>query len=198
MKQNKERRVLFVVLPLIALLCLHLWYLRNYSRMDGMTCVQSENGVFDLTGAGLDTGLFRLEGDVPYIPGILTTEEFAAKENEAISGNPWYIPSATSRLRIRVPDERTYTLTVTSIDFAHRTYVNGELRFEAGVSAETAEDFVPGHAQQSVFRQTGGKVFYAMFPALPWQAAFRAEYLSLPTAAFIMNPFLKKNECHFR
>lgn len=274
MKQNKERRVLFVVLPLIVLACISLWYMRNYSRVDDMTRVQSENGVFDLTGTDLDTGLMRLEGDVSYIPGILTPEEFAAREGEAQTGNPWDIPSATSRIQIRVPDDRTYTVTVASIDFAHRAYVNGELRFEAGTPAESEADFVPGHAQMildvipengviEIIQQganfvhreggghtnlyfgrpeavrrflaltfgpeyiivglfaalflvhlvlfivrrsykpnlifsllcltwmvrsgvTGAKVFYAMFPALPWQIAFRAEYLSLPIAAFFV------------
>lgn len=274
MKQNKERRVLFVVLPLIVLACVSLWYMRNYSRVDDMTRVKAEQGVFDLTGTDLDTGLIRLEGDVSYIPGILTPEEFTAREGEAQTGNPWDIPSATSRIRIRVPDERTYTLTVSSIDFAHRAYVNGELRFVAGTPAETEADFAPGHGQMTlevapengvieiiqqganfVHREggghtnlyfgrpeavrrflaltfgpeyiivglfaalffvhlvlflvrrsykpnlifsmlcltwlirsgvTGAKVFYTMFPALPWQAAFRAEYLSLPIAAFLV------------
>lgn len=274
MKQNKERRVLFVVLPLIVLACVSLWYMRNYSRVDDMTRVKSESGVFDLTGTDLDTGLMRLEGDVSYIPGILTPEEFAAREDEAITGNPWHLPSATSRLRIRVPDERTYTLTVSSIDFAHRAYVNGELRFVAGTPAETEADFASGHGQMTlevapengvieiiqqganfVHREggghtnlyfgrpetvrrflaltfgpeyiivglfaalflvhlvlfivrrsykpnlifsllcltwmirssvTGAKVFYALFPALPWQLAFRAEYLSLPIATFLV------------
>lgn len=274
MSIKKERRILFAVLPAIVLLCLSLWYVRHYYRVDDMTRVQSVNGVFDLTGIDLDTGILRLEGDVSFIPGILTPEQFAAREDEAQIGNPWNISSATSRICIKVPDNRTYTLTVNSIDFAHRVYVDGELRFEAGNPAETAEDFTPGHGQMTlevtpengvieiiqqganfVHREggghsnlyfgrpqtiqtllaltfgpeyitvglfaalflvhlvlfvvrrsyrpnlifsllcltwmvrtgvTGAKVFYAMFPALPWQAAFRAEYLSLPLAAILM------------
>lgn len=273
-KVNKERRILLLVLPLIVLACVSLWYARNYSRVDGMTRVQSKNGVFDLNGIDLDSGFLRLEGDVSYIPGILTTEEFASREDEAQTGNPWDIPSATSRILIRVPDNRTYMVTAASIDFAHRAYVNGELRFEAGNPAETAEEFVPGHGQMTlevtpengvikIIQQganfvhheggghtnlyfgrpeavrpflaltfgpeyiivglfaalflvhlvlfivrrsykpnlifsllcltwmvrsgvTGAKVFYALFPALPWQLAFRAEYLSLPLAAILM------------
>lgn len=274
MSIKKERRILLVVLPLVALACLSLWYVRNYYRVDDMTRVQSVNGVFDLTGINLDTGILRLEGGVSFIPGILTSEEFAERESDARTGNPWNISSATSRIRIKVPDNRTYTITAGSIDFAHRVYVDGELRFEAGNPAETAEDFTPGHGQMMlevtpengvieiiqqganfVHREggghsnlyfgrpkaiqtllaltfgpeyitvglfaalflvhlvlfvvrrsyrpnlifsllcltwmmrtgvTGAKVFYAMFPALPWQAAFRAEYLSLPLAAILM------------
>ncbi len=272
--KNKERLVLVIVLPLVALICLSLWYMRHYYRVEDLIRVQSENGVFDLTGIDLDSNIVRLEGDASYIPGILTPEEFSVRESEAQTGNPWDMSSATSRLRIRVPDDRTYTVTTSSIDFAHRAYVNGELRFEAGNPAETAADFVPGHAHMAiqvkpetgvieiiqqvanfVHREGGGhtnlyfgrpeliqpflaltlgpeyltvglfaalflvhlvlfivrrsykpnlifsllcltwmirsgitgvKVFYAMFPALPWQLAFRAEYLSLPLAAILM------------
>lgn len=274
MNMKKERRVLFAVMPLIVLLCLSLWVARNYYRVDDITRVQSKNGVFDLTGIDFNTGILRLEGDISFIPGILTPEEFAAREDEAESGNPWDIPSATSCIRIRVPNNRTYMVTVNSIDFAHRAYVNGELRFEAGVPAEAEKDFKPGFAQMTlevapengvieivqqganfVHREggghsnlyfgrpevirsflaltfgpeyiilglfaalflvhlmlfivrrsykpnlifsllcltwmirsgvTGAKVFYAVFPALPWQIAFRAEYLSLPLAAILM------------
>lgn len=274
MKQNKERRVLFVVLPLIVLACVSLWYMRNYSRVDDMTRVKSENEVFDLTGIDFDSGFLRLEGDVSYIPGILTPEEFAAREDEAQTGNPWNLSSATSSTRILVPDDRTYTITAGSIDFAHKVYVNGELRFKAGVPAETEADFVPGRAQMTldvtpengvieiiqqganfVHREGGGhtnlcfgrpevirrflaltfgpeyiivglfaalflvhlvlfvvrrsyrpnlifsllcltwmvrsgvsgaKVFFEMYPALPWEIAFRAEYLSLPLATILM------------
>lgn len=274
MKQNKERRVLFAVLPLIVLACVSLWYMRNYSRVDDMTRVKSENGVFDLTGIDFDSGFLRLEGDVSYIPGILTPEEFAAREDEAQTGNPWHLPSATSSTRILVSDDRTYTITAGSIDFAHKVYVNGELRFEAGTPAETEADFVPGRAQMTldvtpengaieiiqqganfVHREGGGhtnfyfgrpevirrflaltfgpeyiivglfaalflvhlvlfvvrrsyrpnlifsllcltwmvrsgvsgaKVFFEMYPALPWEIAFRAEYLSLPLATILM------------
>lgn len=273
-KVSKERLVLLIVLPLVVLACVFLWVTRNYSRVDDMTRMKSENGVFDLTGVDFAGGFVRLEGDVSFIPGILTPEEFSVRESEAQTGNPWYIPSATSRIRIKVPDDRTYMLTVGSIDFAHRAYVNGKLRFEAGNPAETAEDFVPGSAQMTlevtpengviefiqqganfVHREggghtnlyfgrperiqrflaltfgpeyliaglfaalflvhlvlyivrrsykpnlifsllcltwmvrsgvTGAKVFFAMFPALPWEPAFRTEYLSLPLAAILL------------
>ena len=277
MKQNKinrEHLMLLIVLPLIVLLCLSLWYMRNDYRVADMTRVESGNGVYDLTDMDFDAGFAYLKGDVSYLPGILTPEEFVAREGEAQKGNPWDMPSATSRIRIETPDDNPYILTAGSIDFAHRVYVNGSLRFEAGVPAETAERFKPGYAwmtlevmpengvieiiQQGanfVHREGGGhtnlffgrsefiqpflalsfgpeyiitglfaalflvhlvlfivrrsykpnlifsllcltwmtrtgltgtKVFYAMFPGLSWQAAFRTEYLSLPIAAILI------------
>ena len=274
--RNKGRFVLFVVLPMIVLFSLSLWYLRNFYRKEfaQMTRIQASDGVYDLTGIDFTTGFAYLQGDVTYIPGILTPEEFKARENEAVTGSPWQIPAATSRIRIRVPGNGPYIVTASSIDFAHRVYVNGVLRFEAGTPAETAEEFVPGCAwmalevmpengvieliQQganfvhreggghsnfflgapSVMQRfqsltfgpeyiivglfaalflvhlvlylvrrsyrpnlifsilcftwmirsgvTGAKVFFAMFPSLPWQAAFRAEYLSLPVASIFV------------
>lgn len=273
-KVNKEWLVLLIVLPLAVFACVSLWYARNYYRVDNMTRVKSDNGLFDLTDIDFDNSFVYLQGDVSYIPGILSPEEFVSREDEAQNGNPWSIPSATSRIRIQVPDNRMYTLAAGSIDFAHRAYVNGELRFEAGNPAETAEEFVPGCAEMTldvvpengvieiiqqganfVHREGGGhtnlyfgrpeairlflaltygpeyitvglftalflvhfvlyivrssykpnlifsllcltwmvrsgitgvKVFYAMFPALPWQLVFRTEYLSLPLAAILM------------
>lgn len=273
-KKNIDKPTLFIVLPLVVLACVSLWYLRHYYRVDDLVRMKSDRGVFDLTGIDFDDGIAYLQGDVPYLAGILTPGEYAEREGEAESGNPGSLSSATSRIRILVPDDRTYMLTAGSIDFAHRVYVNGELRFEAGVPAEVSEDFVPGCAQMTlevtpvngrieiiqqganfVHREggghanlyfgrpaaiqrflaltfgpeyivaglfaalfivhlvlfvvrrsykpnlifsllcltwmirtgvTGAKVFYAMFPALPWQAVFRVEYLSLPCAAVLM------------
>lgn len=273
-KLSKEQNMLFIILPLAVFFCLSLWYARNYSRVDDMTRIQSKNGVFNLTELDFSNSFVRLQGDVSYIPGILTPEEFKLRENEIKIGNPWHIPSATSRIRIQVPDNKTYMVTVGSIDFSHRAFVNGRLVFEAGVPSETAEEFVPGFAQMAVevtpengvieiiqqganfvHREGGGhsnlyfgrpetikpflaltfgpeyitagllaalflvhlilfivrrsykpnllfsllcltwivrtgltgvKVFYTLFPALPWQAAFRAEYLTLPAASILI------------
>lgn len=274
--ENKKNGALalLAVLPLIVLTCIMLWYVRNYYRVENMIRVKSDNGVFDLSGIDLDECFVRLEGDVLYLPGILTSSEFAARQDEAQSGNPWYLPSATSRIRIKTPADDTYMVTAASADFAHRVYVDGELRFSAGVPAETAAGFTPSFGQMTlelspengtiemiqqsanfVHREggghnnlyfgkpkaihtllalthgpeyicvgllatlflvhlilyivrrsylpnlifslmcltwmvrtgvTGAKVFYAMFPALPWQLAFRAEYLSMPIATVLM------------
>lgn len=272
---NKGRWALFIVLPLIVLACLSLWYLRNFYRVEfaQMTRVEPVNNVYDLTGIDFSTGFARLEGNPEYIPGILTPEEFAQREDEEISGPYWELPAATTRIIIRVPDDSIYTTVGYSIDYAHRAYFNGELRFQAGVPAENKEDFVPGYAWMEVEARpengvielvqqgsnfvhrvggghaniyfgrpdiikhfealtafteaikvglfaalffvhlllfivqqhyrpnlyfsllclswavrnglTGFKVFYALFPALPWQIGYRLEHLTLP-AAFIL------------
>lgn len=124
MDKKHNRFVLLIVLPLVVLACISLWYALNYGRVDGMTRVKSDNGVFDLSDADFSDGFFRLTGDVSYIPGILIPEEFMAQKNEAQNGNLWDIPFATSRIRILVPDDRIYMITAASIDFAHRLYVN--------------------------------------------------------------------------
>lgn len=273
-KEKRNRWGLLIVLSLIVIACLSLWYMRNYHRVDHMVRIKSDNSVFDVTDVDFSKNFVRLEGKVSYIQGILTPDEFAQREGEVQEGNPWNISSATSCVRIRVPDGGTYTITTASIDFAHKVYVNGELRFTAGVPAESKEEFRPGHAQMTlevtpvngvieivqqganfVHREggghsnfyfgrhdkiqrflsltfgpeyiivglfaalflvhlvlylvrpsykpnlifsllclmwtlrtgvTGAKVFYAMFPALPWQLAFRVEYLSLPSASILM------------
>lgn len=272
---NKGRWALFIVLPLIILTSLSLWYLRNFYRVEfaTMTRVEPVNNVYDLTGIDFSTGFARLQGDLEYIPGILTPEEFARREDEAALGPYWKLPAATTRIVIRMPDNDIYTVTRSSVDYAQRAYFNGELRSQAGVPAENAEDFQPGYTWMEVevrpengvielvqqganfvhregggqsnlylgkpeiikhfialttlteaikvglfaalffvhlilfvvqpgYRPnlyfsllclswavrnglTGSKVFYSLFPALPWQLAYRLEHLALP-AAFIL------------
>lgn len=276
MKKKKagEWLPVLLALTLAALACLSIWYMRHYYRVEDMTRVKSVKGVYDLTGINLDRGFVRLEGEVAYIPGILTPSEFSVRGGEAQVGNPWDLTCATSRILIRVPESKSYTITAGSVDFAHRVYVNGEWRYQAGTPAEAAADFIPGCGQMTlevtpkngvielvqqganfVHREggghsniyfgnaqniqtflaqtfgpeyvvvglfallflvhlilfiispayrpnlyfsllcvtwmvrsgvTGAKVFYAVFPGLSWQLAFRAEYLSMPLAAIFM------------
>lgn len=273
---NKGKRVLFVVLPLIVLASLSLWYIRNIYRVKvrEMIRVESTDSVYDLRDIDFATGFARLQGEVKYIPGVLTPKEYAAREEEETAGACWKLPAATSRTIIRVPDDSVYMITRSSIDYAHKVFINGKLRFQAGVPADNAEDFEPGYAQMTleaepengiieiiqqganfVHREggghsnlyfgkaeviqpflamtfgpeyitvglfislflvhlvlyivrvsykpnlifsmlcltwavrtgvTGAKVFFAMFPSMPWQAAFRAEYLALPIASVLM------------
>lgn len=274
-KMNQGRRILFIILPLIVLASLSLWYLRNFYRVEfvQMTGVEPENGIYDLTGMDFSDGFVRLQGELTYIPGVVTPEEYAAREDEAIQARPQDMPAATSRMVIKVPDNDVYMMECSSIDYAYRAYVNGELRFQAGVPSDDAKDFVPGYSEmqlevrpengviefvqqganfvhrtggghsgvyfgkpeiirrftaltvlteaikvglfaalffvhlllfvvQGSYRAnlyfsllclawtvrnglTGTKVFYALFPAIPWQAAYRVEHLTLP-AAFIL------------
>lgn len=149
-KSYKEVQILLVILSLILMVCLSLWYVRNYYRVEEMTRIKSDAGTFDLSEVDFDQGFTRLEGVVSYLPGILTPEEFASRKDEAVLGNPWYETSATSRILIVVPEDRTYTFTSSSNDFASRVFVNGECRFEVGNPADTKEAFEPGYGQMTM------------------------------------------------
>lgn len=275
-KMKQGRWVLWVVLPLIVLACLSLWYLRNFYRTEfaQMVRVEPENGMYDLTGFDFSDGFVLLQGELAYLPGVVTPKEYAARESEAVPARPQDMPAATSRMVVRVPDNDVYMMECSSIDYAYRAYVNGELRFQAGVPADNAADFVPGYSEmqlevrpvngviefvqqganfvhrtggghsgvyfgkpeiirrftaltmfteaikvglfaalffvhlllfvvQRSYRPnlyfsllclawtvrnglTGSKVFYALFPAIPWQAAYRVEHLTLPAAFILM------------
>lgn len=278
MGSKRERRMLWVILPIITLVCLLLWYLRTFYRSDiaNVLVVESQTGEWDLTDVDFSDVLVRIRGDVSYIPGaVLTPEQFAARQDEAKVGKPYEETNvATSRIRLLLPDDSTYMIIGYSIDYAHRLYIGGEWRMDAGTPGETADTSVPGYSpimleakpengvmdivQQSanfVHRESGGhdgfsigrpdiarryastqrnvelvicglfaalflvhstlylvfrgyksnlvfallcfvwfvrtgvigaKVFYSIFPALPWQVAFRAEYISLPATCILM------------
>lgn len=149
-KVYKEWLLLFIVLSFAVLASVSIWYGRNYYRLENRVRVVSEDGVFDLSDMTFENEFAYLQGNTEYIPNILTPDAFADREDEAQYGNPWQYPFATSRIRIIVPDDRTYTITMGSIDFAHRVYVNGELRFEAGNPTESEAEFVPGRAEMTL------------------------------------------------
>ncbi|MDO4545011.1 MAG: sensor histidine kinase [Bacillota bacterium] len=275
-KKNRDRWILTVVLVVIALICLALWYIPSFYRVQfaELTRVEEEKGVYDLTDVDFSHGFVRLEGDLSYIPEILGPEEFAGQETNAQQGNPQDVPAATSRMVVKVPDDEVYMVVRSSVDYAYRLYLNGQLRTQAGVPAEDRQTFEPGYTQMAeeitpengaieilqqganfVHREggghdgvyigrpetmqrflaltsgmeavhvglfaalflvhlmlfvvrrsycanlyfallclawtvrtglTGSKVFYAALPELPWQLAFRAEYLSLPIACILL------------
>lgn len=146
----KEIGILLVTLLMMLVVCLSIWYVRNYYRVEQMTRIKSDAGTFDLTEVDFEQEFARLEGVVSYIPEILTPEDFALRQDEAQSGNPWYESSATSRILLLVPEDKTYTLSTNSNDFAYRVFVNGECRFEVGNPANQEEDFEPGYAQMTI------------------------------------------------
>lgn len=79
----------------------------------------------------------------------MVTGGIRGAEDEAIPARPQDMPAppATSRMVIKVPDNDVYMMECSSIDYAYRAYVNGESRFQAGVPAEDAKDFVPGYSE---------------------------------------------------
>lgn len=142
--QNKktDNRILFIILPLIAVLMLALWSVKPH--VDEARVAVSADGVWDLNGAGLGLAPIRLDGDVEYVPNaLLTPEEFAASA-DILVGQPVDGPQyATSRMRLRVP-QGSYLICGYSVDFASRLYVNGELLLEAGTPGGSRETTTPG------------------------------------------------------
>lgn len=284
MNSKRERRVMLAILPVVLLVCMVLLYLRTFYRYHVFQVVEieSQTGEWDLRDVDFTDTIVKVVGKVSYIPGeVLTPEDFSKRKDEVRAGKiGGKVEVNTSRLRIRMPEDRTYMLTRSSIDYAHRLFINGEQRGAAGTPAETAEEFVPGYAmliletrpedqtieivQQAanfvhkrggyhdgyfiglpdavrqfvnlqtgmemltvgvflalflvhftlffVFRLyksnfvfallclmwfartglTGTKVFYSVFPALPWQIAFRTEYITLPAACILILLLLKE------
>ncbi len=111
-----------------------------------LTVVHSDNGVWDLSEYDFSNTVVMLDGNVEYIEDrVLTPQEFPQYEDEIEIGNPIDFNQArTVRLTIAVPKEDDY-LIYTKGDYARTLFVNGEFCSSAGVVAETAEEFVPGH-----------------------------------------------------
>ncbi|WP_080797241.1 sensor histidine kinase [Arabiibacter massiliensis] len=278
MGSRREKATLAAVLAVMLLVCFALVFLRNDYRFQivHLEEVESTTGTWDLSDVDFSNTVVKIVGDVEYVEGaILTPDEFAAREGEALTGDPGYAYQAlTSRIRLVMPEERTYALCDSSIDFAHRLFIDGEERFAAGVPAETADAFEPGYqtfsleayahggrievvqqAANFVHRESGGhdgilvglppvvhafidakgdielvtlglflalflvnlalwaffrsyksnlifallslvwavrtgitgaKMLYEVFPMLPWEAAFRVEYLTLPLGCILV------------
>lgn len=150
-KKKNEWQILLIVLPLTLLICLTLWYIPSFYRVQfaRLNRVESQNGIYDLTDIDFKTGFVRLQGSMTYIPGILTPKEYADREKEAVIGAPQDVSAATSRMIVKVPEDAAYMVVRSSVDYAHRAYFNGRLRHQAGVPAEDAKDFTPGYAQMA-------------------------------------------------
>lgn len=63
---NKSGRALFAVLPVIVLLCAGIWILQ---RATPRVHIESNDGVYDLTGVDLRHTMAELRRTVEYIPG---------------------------------------------------------------------------------------------------------------------------------
>ncbi|WP_139652876.1 sensor histidine kinase [Raoultibacter phocaeensis] len=277
MERKRELRSLLIVLSVILLVCLSLLYLRNPYRYDlvDLVKVESEAGTWDLTEVDFSNTVVQLMGEVEYVDdAILDPDEFDSADGVEVGSPGYAYQAATSRMRVLLPEERTYLIADSSIDFAHRLFVDGEERYAAGTPAETADAFEPGYGRFSlevyaqggsieivqqaanfVHRESGGhdgmliglpavvhafsdvkpavelvtvglflalflvhlalwtffrsyksnlvfaalcltwavrasvtgsKALYSIFPLLPWELAFRAEYLTLPLGCILV------------
>jgi len=147
---KKENFILFLLLPVITAACVLIWYSGTssyYDRVD-FRYIPSSNGDYDLSGLDFANTVIRIDGSVEFILGaLLTPEEFDTRTAEIQTGRPQDVSNvATSRVRLIFPDDNTYMLTETSIDFAETVYINGELRGEAGQAGDTKESEEAGYA----------------------------------------------------
>lgn len=117
-----------------------LWYFPNYYMWEQIPYYRhaSVNGAWDVTGLDFERGFAFLHGEgggIEHAPGVLLTPtEFDTYEGEIIGdrGVSRSLRVVTARLRITVPEQRTYMLVTKSNDYNERTWINGELRREVG------------------------------------------------------------------
>ena len=138
------KRKNITVVALLFLLTVGLMVWNNLPGTETIT-VYSENGIWDLRDFDFENNIARVRGPVPYIPdALLTPEEFAAREGEARVGYPEDMAQfATSKMTILLPEEGYYSFAVSSIDFAHRVFVNGHWLLDVGSPGETKDATVP-------------------------------------------------------
>lgn len=148
-KIKNEWGILIIILPIIVLTCFTFWYLRSFYRFDFTTMIRVEahDGIYDLTDIDLSNCIVRLQGDIEYIPAIMTPEEYIANKAQAVTGYPYDTPYATSYMKIKMPDNAVYMMSTGSVNYAHSVYIGNELRHQAGIPADNPEDFSPGYAK---------------------------------------------------
>ncbi|MDL2258576.1 winged helix-turn-helix domain-containing protein [Eubacteriales bacterium OttesenSCG-928-K08] len=142
MQRKKENLTLFIILPLILVLCYWVWATRVDKSKE--VIVYSDTQEWYLHEYDFDDIFVRARGDIAeYVPeALLTPEEFEAADY--IVGKPKNAAQyLTSRFRLYVPDGKVYALTTDSVDFADRIYINGTLYQEIGTPATNKEEMVP-------------------------------------------------------
>ncbi|BFL14090.1 hypothetical protein K160097B7_33060 [[Clostridium] hylemonae] len=131
---------MLAALLLILTVSIVLWYFPNHFMNEQVPYYRlpSQNGAWDVTSFDFDAGTAFLTaevGGIEHAPGVLLTpEEFDSYTGEIIrdKGVDRSLRVVTARLRIKVPEHRTYMLMTKSNDYNERTYIGGELRREVG------------------------------------------------------------------
>lgn len=135
---DRKSRMLFAVLPVIVLFCVGFWVLQ---RATPRVHMESDNGVYDLTGVDLRHTMAELRRTVEYIPGeLLSPEEFDARDDILVGKIPDGTRVATMRARILVPEDTVYGVCGYSANFASRIYVNGRWLNDEGTPGLTPEE----------------------------------------------------------
>ncbi|MDR0293423.1 MAG: winged helix-turn-helix domain-containing protein [Oscillospiraceae bacterium] len=134
---------------LVLAVSIALWYFPNeYAsrRTPRDQNFKPENGAWDMTGFDLEREIVFIDGPVEYVLGEhLTPEQFEAYGGEIHYGKvPDDARAVTARLILTFPEDRFYTLAVSTNDYGERTYVNGEMRYSAGSPGLTAAESTAG------------------------------------------------------
>lgn len=144
---QKTKKGVLVLLPLLAVICVGLWFLRGHYLRTVLNYqeVTSHNGVWDLTEFDFETGFVRLCGEGETIQrALVAPAEFDDYADEIQYGKYNEFPANTTRLRMYLPDNGRYMVVAYSVDYGERTFINGEWRTDAGIVSETAETAVHG------------------------------------------------------
>ena len=139
-----------IAVLVVVLLCFVLWYLRSsyLQSPDHKVIRYSSGGEWDLTDIDFDSKFANIRGEVAYIPGVLLTPQAFAESADKIQyGATRDNAVNTARLRLHMPGDEPYMITVNSVDFSERIFINGELRQEVGAPGLTAEETAEGFAQ---------------------------------------------------
>lgn len=142
MANRKQKYILFIILPLILLICFWIWITRVDTEKE--VIVLSDTPEWHLYGYDFDEIFVRAMGSTAeYVPdALLTPEEF--EKADYIVGKPKGAAEyLTARFRLFVPDGRVYALTTDSVDFADRIYIGGQLYQEIGSPADNRAGMVP-------------------------------------------------------
>lgn len=125
-----RRWALFAILPIILVLCSSIWVMQRYVPR---VLMESEDGVYDLTGVDLRHTMAELRRTVEYIPGeLLTPEEFDARDDIQVGKLPDGTRVATMRAYILVPEDIQYGVCGYAANFANRIYINGKWLHDEG------------------------------------------------------------------
>lgn len=148
MQPTQRLLILIITIPMILLISMLIWYFKSefyFDRFDSEE-VYLTSGQADLTGRDFDKEVFVIKGDVEYIEGeLFTPEEFEENEDKILVGPTGAeVPVCTSRITIKVPDDRVYMIAGSSIDFSERIYINGKWRGDFGKPGKTGDEATPG------------------------------------------------------
>lgn len=146
--ESRKNLIPFITLPLMLAACIALLLLAGNSQFER---TEGHGATWDLSDFSFESSSALLVGEVEYIPdALLTPEEFDARANEALIGDPGdELSFCTSRQFITVPDGHVYRLIIQSVDYAERLYINGTWMADVGMPGESAETSTPGTSMLS-------------------------------------------------